>query len=422
MKNKSIVSIMILALMLTLTACGKSEFGLSENDGKHMTITARNADREAFFMAGSLDVADGEQIEIAANLTKGSVRVEIVGNADVQDINVLPEKDGAAILTADLVRTDGASGTVPAGMYSLRATCLERATGTIQINVTPAETKAPEPSASSAQPAESARQDGERFEAVIILEGMEETVRYEHIRNDALGFEMDYDYENFVRRSEADREIFVSRWDDPGNPENYLEVSCNPMDAETVAASISARLSLDYDLNREDSFPLERAGSCIRIDASADVGGLTMPDQLQMVYIVPAADGCRVAAAHYSIEGAEGFGRRFRYFMDTFSAIAAQGEKRISDEQALAAVRNYCCIKDPELAGMAEAGEYPVYWELASGSDAGIVVLFRSYTGAQIRYYIDRVTGETYVTEFVPGITPEEERTDESLNLWEYLS
>ena len=81
MKNKSIVLIMILALMLTLTACGKSEFGLSENDGKHMTITARNADRDAFFMVGSLDVADGEQIEIAANLTKGSVRVEIVAGA-----------------------------------------------------------------------------------------------------------------------------------------------------------------------------------------------------------------------------------------------------------------------------------------------------------------------------------------------------
>ena len=46
------------------------------------------------------------------------------------------------------------------------------------------------------------RRDGERFEDVIILEGMEEPVRYEHIRNDALGFEMDYDYENFVRHSE----------------------------------------------------------------------------------------------------------------------------------------------------------------------------------------------------------------------------
>ena len=43
-----------------------------------MTITAQNADKDAFFMVGSLDVADGEQIDISANLTKGSVRVEIV--------------------------------------------------------------------------------------------------------------------------------------------------------------------------------------------------------------------------------------------------------------------------------------------------------------------------------------------------------
>ena len=43
------------------------------------------------------------------------------------------------------------------------------------------------------------RQVGERFEGTIILEGMDETVKYEHIRNDTLGFERDYDYENFGR-------------------------------------------------------------------------------------------------------------------------------------------------------------------------------------------------------------------------------
>ena len=57
------------------------------------------------------------------------------------------------------------------------------------------------------------RQDGERFESVIILEGMEETVKYEHVRNSAIGFEMDYDYESLVRCSEADRECFVSVYD-----------------------------------------------------------------------------------------------------------------------------------------------------------------------------------------------------------------
>ena len=268
---------------------------------------------------------------------------------------------------------------------------------------------------------EPGRQDGERFEEVIILEGMEETVRYEHIRNNAIGFEMDYDYELFERRSEADRECFVSCWDDPENPENYLEVRYNPNDADTVAAFVSQVLSNDYDINRDDSFMLERAGKCIRIDASADIGGLTMPDLLQMVYIIPASDGCRVATAHYSIESAEGFGRRFHYFMDTFSAIDSPGEKRISEEQALAAIKKYCHTCNPDLESIADAGEYPVYWDISSVTDSEIVVLFRSYTGAQIRYYIDSVSGETYITEFVPGITSEEERTGESINAWDYI-
>ena len=65
----------------------------------------------------------------------------------------------------------------------------------------PAAETAAQPEAETA----SGRQDGERFESVIILEGMEETVKYEHVRNSAIGFEMDYDYESLVRRSEADR-------------------------------------------------------------------------------------------------------------------------------------------------------------------------------------------------------------------------
>ena len=131
--------LILLALLLALTACGRSEFGVSENTWKHMTVTARNADRDDFFMVGSLEVADDEQIVISAELAKGSVRVEIVASPAEQDVGGIPAMDGAAILTADLVRTDGASGTVPAGTYLLRATCLEKATGTVRIDVTPRE-------------------------------------------------------------------------------------------------------------------------------------------------------------------------------------------------------------------------------------------------------------------------------------------
>ncbi len=265
------------------------------------------------------------------------------------------------------------------------------------------------------------RQDGERFEDIIILEGMEETVRYEHVRNDAIGFEMDFDYEQFERRSGTDRECFVSVWDLPEKPENYLVVRYDPRDAATAAAAIGEALSAVYDISREDSFGLACASSCIRIDASNGKGNTGTPDRLQMVYIVPAADGCRIAAAHYSFESAEGFGRRFRYLMDTFSVLPAQGENRISDEQALAAVRQYCFSTDPSLESIVNAGEYPVYWDVSSDENQ-IVVLFRSYTGAQIRYYVDPLTGGTYITEFVPGITAAEERTAESLNVRDYTA
>jgi hypothetical protein len=37
------------------------------------------------------------------------------------------------------------------------------------------------------------------------------------------------------------------------------------------------------------------------------------------------------------------------------------------------------------------------------------------------RYYIDPVSGEAYVTEFVPGVMEEEQRTGETLNVKNYL-
>ena len=264
------------------------------------------------------------------------------------------------------------------------------------------------------------RQDGERFEAVIILEGMEEKVRYEHVRNDSVGFEMDYDYELFQRHSTPECESFVSCYDNLERPENYLEVRYNLHDAETVAAAVSTALSNEYEIIRE-TYTLDRAGTCIRIDASAGKDGTGTPDLLQMVYIIPAADGCRVATAHYSFESAEGFGRRFAYMMNTFSVTASQGEKRISDEQAVYAIRHYCFASNPGLESMISRDEYPVYWEILSGDGNETVVLFRSYTGAQNRYYIDPVSGETTVTELVPGIINEEQQTGESLNVWDYL-
>ena len=97
------------------------------------------------------------------------------------------------------------------------------------------------------------------------------------------------------------------------------------------------------------------------------------------------------------------------------------GNKKLSDEQALAAIRQYCFVSNPDLESIVNAGDQQVYWDIQSSTDTEIVVLFRSYTGALIRYYIDSVSGETYVTEFVPGITSEEQRTEESFNAKDFL-
>ena len=125
--------------LLMLTACGKSQFGLTENTEKRMVITAERAAKDDFFLVGSLKVDEGEQITISSDLEKGSVRVEIFRWGEEQDADTLPETGGEATLTANLHAADGASGTVEPGNYSLKAVCLEMATGTVTIEVVPAE-------------------------------------------------------------------------------------------------------------------------------------------------------------------------------------------------------------------------------------------------------------------------------------------
>ena len=94
----------------------------------------------------------------------------------------------------------------------------------------------------------------------------------------------------------------------------------------------------------------------------------------------------------------------------------------LTEEQAVEAIKNYCFTKNPDLKNIVDSGEYIVYWNAAVNDANEIVVLYRSYTAAQIRYYIDPDSGETYVTELVPGIIDEEQRTEESFNVREYLA
>ena len=170
--------------------------------------------------------------------------------------------------------------------------------------------------AASAESTANGRKDGERFEDTIMLEGMEETVQYEHIVNSSMGIEMDYDYEIFERQSESDRERFVSRYDNSVEPLDYFEVRYCADDADAMSESISEALSSEYDIVREN-WALDRAGDCTRINVTTLKGQNLMPEIMQTVYVIPAGDGCIVATAHMAIESSEGLGARISHMMDT---------------------------------------------------------------------------------------------------------
>jgi len=94
----------------------------------------------------------------------------------------------------------------------------------------------------------------------------------------------------------------------------------------------------------------------------------------------------------------------------------------ITDEIALDAIKNYCLQHNPDLKDIIDEGNVETYWTVESGDDNRVVILYRSYTAALVRYYIDRASGETYVTEYVDGITPDEMKTDEAFNIKDYVT
>ena len=94
----------------------------------------------------------------------------------------------------------------------------------------------------------------------------------------------------------------------------------------------------------------------------------------------------------------------------------------ISQDQALAAIKKYCFASDPGLEEMVNSGDSGAYFEVSNNDTGEIVVLYRSYTAAQIRYYIDPSSGDVYVTELVPGIIDDEQRTDEKFNIKDYMA
>lgn len=311
-RMKESLPLLLLAMVLLLSACGqKSVFGVSTNGDNSISITADRSPKDSTGL-GYLTVGENEQVVVDATGIDKDGKLSLRFTAGVLGSDDFPEEPD---YETSVSGGDSAVFTAAPGEYTVEVIAQSTITGTARIC-----TEAADGTAAAAADSDLALQPGEHFEGTVTLEGTEQTVHYEAIRNDTLGFEMGYDYENFVRHSEADCERFISAWDNPDDPEIYLEITHSSDDAETTAASIAEKLSAQYNVSRWE-YTLDRAGDCIDLRGELDKEGQMSIWELQMVYIIPADDGCFVAWGHYTQESAEGCGARFRGMMHTFTVL-----------------------------------------------------------------------------------------------------
>ena len=91
--------------------------------------------------------------------------------------------------------------------------------------------------------------------------------------------------------------------------------------------------------------------------------------------------------------------------------------KRVTAESAFKGISNYC----HEAYDWSAAKETPSIMavEMGAESDSTYEVMFRSYTGATVHFYVDKETGSTKMVEEVPILNIENEAG--TINLFDYL-
>ena len=90
---------------------------------------------------------------------------------------------------------------------------------------------------------------------------------------------------------------------------------------------------------------------------------------------------------------------------------------KITAEMAFEGVSNYChsaydwsaAEENPDIMGL----------EMGEETDSTYHVVFRSYTGALVNFYVDKASGTTRMVEYVPALDRQEEAG--TINLFEYF-
>ena len=91
--------------------------------------------------------------------------------------------------------------------------------------------------------------------------------------------------------------------------------------------------------------------------------------------------------------------------------------RTITEEMAYEGVNNYC-HKEYDW-GVAKDNPDIMFVQMGEETDSAYQVVFRSYTGAFVHFYVNKTSGTTKMVEKVPSLNVEEETG--TINLFDYL-
>ena len=91
--------------------------------------------------------------------------------------------------------------------------------------------------------------------------------------------------------------------------------------------------------------------------------------------------------------------------------------RTITEEMAYEGVNNYC-HKEYDW-GVAKDNPDIMYVQIGEETDSAYQVVFRSYTGAFVHFYVNKTSGTTRIVEKVPSLSVEEETGN--IELFDYL-
>ena len=91
--------------------------------------------------------------------------------------------------------------------------------------------------------------------------------------------------------------------------------------------------------------------------------------------------------------------------------------RSITEEMAYEGVGNYC--HSTYDWSIAKDNTNIMYIQMGEETDSAYQVVFRSYTGAFVHFYVDKTSGVTRMVEKVPSLNIEEDAG--TINLFDYL-